>query len=164
LLASGARDHVIIAFHFSHERPESRRPAPDEGFPARLLHQEHGEEPEYSRRGVHLLRRSAGAEDFEKNVLYHYPFVGDKLILGKFCAIATGAKFIMNGANHKISGLSTYPFPIFGQGWEKALPSLDDLPYKGDTVIGNDVWIGYEAMILPGFTSATAQLSRRVPW
>jgi virginiamycin A acetyltransferase len=92
----------------------------------------------------------AGAEDFEKNVLYHYPFLGDKLIIGKFCAIAMGAKFIMNGANHKISGLSTYPFPIFAQGWEKALPSLEDLPFKGDTVIGNDVWIGYEALVLPG--------------
>ena len=92
----------------------------------------------------------AGSEDFEKNVLYHYPFLGDKLVIGKFCAIATGAKFIMNGATHKMSGLSTYPFPIFGQGWEKALPSMDDLPFKGDTVVGNDVWIGYEALIMPG--------------
>ncbi|WP_210452934.1 Vat family streptogramin A O-acetyltransferase [Pantoea ananatis] len=90
------------------------------------------------------------AENFERNVLYHYPFIGDKLIIGKFCAIATGAQFIMNGANHKMSGISTYPFQIFGNGWEKVMPGEGDLPYKGDTVIGNDVWIGYEALIMPG--------------
>ena len=90
------------------------------------------------------------AENFERNVLYHYPFIGDKLIIGKFCAIAKGAQFIMNGANHKVSGISTYPFQIFGNGWEKVMPGEGDLPYKGDTVIGNDVWIGYEALIMPG--------------
>ncbi|MDO5653700.1 MAG: CatB-related O-acetyltransferase, partial [Brachymonas sp.] len=90
------------------------------------------------------------SEGFERNVLYHYPFIGDKLIIGKFCAIATGVKFIMNGANHKMSGISTYPFQIFGQGWEKAMPQAGELPYKGDTVIGNDVWIGYESLIMPG--------------
>lgn len=90
------------------------------------------------------------SEDFERNVLYHYPFMEDKLIIGKFCAIATGVKFIMNGANHKISGVSTYPFSLFGNGWEKVMPGKGDLPYKGDTVIGNDVWIGYEALIMPG--------------
>ena len=92
------------------------------------------------------------SENFERNVLYHFPFIGDKLIIGKFCAIATGVKFIMNGANHKLSGFSTYPFYIFGNGWEKAAPQQGDLPYKGDTVIGNDVWIGYEAVIMPGVT------------
>ncbi|WP_288495454.1 Vat family streptogramin A O-acetyltransferase [uncultured Pantoea sp.] len=90
------------------------------------------------------------AENFERNVLYHYPFIGDKLIIGKFCAIAKGAQFIMNGANHKMSGISTYPFQIFGNGWEKVMPGEGDLLYKGDTVIGNDVWIGYEALIMPG--------------
>lgn len=90
------------------------------------------------------------SEDFERNVLYHFPFIGDKLIIGKFCAIARGARFIMNGANHKLSGISTYPFQIFGNGWEKVMPKPGDLPYKGDTVIGNDVWIGYEALIMPG--------------
>ena len=90
------------------------------------------------------------SEDFERNVLYHFPFVGDKLIIGRFCAIARGAKFIMNGANHKLSGISTYPFQIFGGGWESAMPEPDDFPYKGDTVIGNDVWIGYDALIMPG--------------
>lgn len=90
------------------------------------------------------------SEDFERNVLYHYPFIGDKLIIGKFCAIARGTQFIMNGANHKLSGVSTYPFQIFGNGWEKVMPKPEDLPYKGDTVIGNDVWIGYDALIMPG--------------
>jgi len=90
------------------------------------------------------------SENFERNVLYHFPFIGDKLVIGKFCAIARGVRFVMNGANHKLSGISTYPFHIFGNGWEKAMPSSGDLPYKGDTVIGNDVWIGYEALIMPG--------------
>lgn len=92
-----------------------------------------------------------GAERFaERNVLYHFPFLGDKLIVGKFCALARGVRFIMNGANHKMSGFSTYPFYIFGNGWEAHMPALSELPFKGDTVIGNDVWIGYEALIMPG--------------
>ncbi|OSM99979.1 chloramphenicol acetyltransferase [Lonsdalea britannica] len=90
------------------------------------------------------------SEDFERNVLYHFPFIGDKLIIGKFCAIAKGVQFIMNGANHKLSGFSSFPFYIFGNGWEKATPQPEDLPYKGDTIIGNDVWIGYKALIMPG--------------
>jgi virginiamycin A acetyltransferase len=90
------------------------------------------------------------AAGFERNVLYHFPFIGDKLIIGKFCAIARGVKFIMNGANHQTSGFSTYPFFIFGNGWESAAPAPGSLPYKGDTVIGNDVWIGYEALLMPG--------------
>lgn len=90
------------------------------------------------------------AENFERNVLYHFPFIGDRLIIGKFCALAKGVKFIMNGANHKVSGFSTYPFQIFGNGWERVTPRPGDLPFKGDTVIGNDVWIGYESVIMPG--------------
>lgn len=93
-----------------------------------------------------------GPQNFERHVLYHFPFIGDKLIIGKFCAIATGVTFIMNGANHNLSGFSTYPFYIFGHGWEKATPKAGELPYKGDTVIGNDVWIGYEVTIMPGVT------------
>ena len=92
------------------------------------------------------------SENFERNVLYHYPFSQDKLIIGKFCALATGIKFIMNGANHQLSGFSTYPFYIFGNGWEKVAPQNDDLPFKGDTVVGNDVWIGYKSTIMPGVT------------
>lgn len=90
------------------------------------------------------------SEDFERNVLYHFPFIGDRLIIGKFCALATGITFIMNGANHKLSGFSSYPFQIFGNGWEEVMPQPGELPYKGDTVIGNDVWIGYQAVIMPG--------------
>ncbi|TCS97353.1 virginiamycin A acetyltransferase [Pseudofulvimonas gallinarii] len=89
-------------------------------------------------------------EDFERNVLYHLPFIGDRLVIGRFCAIARGARFIMNGANHKMDGLSTYPFQIFGNGWEKVMPERSGLGSRGDTVIGNDVWIGYEALIMPG--------------
>ncbi|WP_232848862.1 Vat family streptogramin A O-acetyltransferase [Amphritea pacifica] len=91
-----------------------------------------------------------GPERFETNVLYHFPFIGDKLVIGRFCAIAKDVQFIMNGANHQLSGFSTYPFYIFGNGWEKVMPQADALPYKGDTEIGNDVWIGYEATIMPG--------------
>ncbi len=90
------------------------------------------------------------SENFERNVLYHYPFSEDKLIIGKFCALARGIKFIRNDANHKMSGFSTYPFYIFGNGWEKVTPKDNELPFKGDTVVGNDVWIGYESVIMPG--------------
>jgi len=90
------------------------------------------------------------SRNFERNVLYHYPFMGDKLIIGKFCAIARDVKFIMNGANHEMDTFTTYPFSIFSNGWEKVMPSMDELPYKGDTVIQNDVWIGYDATIMPG--------------
>ncbi len=92
------------------------------------------------------------SENFERNVLYHFPFIGDKLVIGKFCALARGVKFIMNGANHKLSGISTYPFQIFGNGWEQVTPLPGELPYKGDTVIGNDVWIGYDVLVMPGVT------------
>lgn len=91
-----------------------------------------------------------GPENFERNVLYHFPFIGDKLVIGKFCAIARGVKFIMNGANHPMAGFSTYPFFIFGNGWEKTPPPDDAKSFKGDTVVGNDVWIGYEALLMPG--------------
>lgn len=92
-----------------------------------------------------------GPEHFEtKCVLYHFPFIGDKLVIGNFCALARNVKFIMNGANHKISGFSSFPFFIFGNGWESSAPSPEEMPFKGDTVIGNDVWLGYEALIMPG--------------
>lgn len=91
-----------------------------------------------------------GAEDFEKCVTHHYAFLGDKLIIGKFCAIAKGVQFVMNGANHRMGSVTTYPFNIMGGGWEKCTPTLDELPMKGDTVIGNDVWIGQNATIMPG--------------
>lgn len=113
----------------------------------------------------------AGPEHFERhNVLYHYPFYGDKLVIGKFCAIACGAKFLMNGANHRLTGISDYPFNLFGQGWERVMPQQQDLPMRGDTVIGHDVWIGYESLILPGvrigdgaIIGARAVVTRDVP-
>ncbi len=89
----------------------------------------------------------------EKCVLHHYSFIGDRLVIGKFCAIAEGARFIMNGANHAMSGFSTYPFNIFGHGWENGFDTATwQNEVRGDTVIGNDVWIGMEAIILPGVT------------
>lgn len=92
-----------------------------------------------------------GPEHFEsRNVLYHFPFIGDRLVIGKFCALARGVKFIMNGANHPVNGFSTFPFFIFGKGWEGAAPKPEDLPHKGDTVVGNDVWLGYDALVMPG--------------
>ena len=95
-----------------------------------------------------------GPEHFvDKCVLHHYDFIGDRLVIGRFCAIAEGARFIMNGANHAMSGFSTYPFNIFGHGWEEGFdPRSWERELRGDTVIGNDVWIGMEAIILPGVT------------
>lgn len=87
--------------------------------------------------------------DFEKHVLHHYDFNGDKLIIGKFSQIASGVTFIMNGANHQMNAASTYPFYIIN-GWTATPPKMEDLPLKGDTVIGNDVWIGQNATIMPG--------------
>jgi virginiamycin A acetyltransferase len=88
-------------------------------------------------------------ENFESNVKYHFDFTGDKLKIGKFCMIASGVKFIMNGANHLTDSLSTYPFAIFGKGWENAMEGKS-YPNKGDIVIGNDVWIGHNATIMAG--------------
>jgi virginiamycin A acetyltransferase len=93
-----------------------------------------------------------GPERFvEKCVAYHYEFIGDRLVIGRFCAIAANVRFIMNGANHAMSGISTYPFNIFGHGWEKGFdPATWARELRGDTVVGNDVWIGYDATVLPG--------------
>ncbi len=90
------------------------------------------------------------AERFEEHVTHHYEFLGDRLIIGKFCAIARGVEFIMNGANHRMNSATTYPFSIMGGGWETFAPKLKDLPFKGDTVVGNDVWIGQHVTVLPG--------------
>lgn len=90
------------------------------------------------------------SEHFEHHVTHHYDFIGDKLIIGKFCAIGKGIEFIMNGANHRMCSISTYPFNIMGGGWEKSTPPMCDLPLKGDTIVGNDVWIGQNVTIMPG--------------
>lgn len=87
----------------------------------------------------------------QNNVLYHYPINHDKLIIGKFCSIACGAKFLFNSANHTLSSLSTYPFPLFFEEWGLEKKNVaDSWDNKGDIIVGNDVWIGYEAVILSG--------------
>ncbi len=113
-----------------------------------------------------------GPEHFEeRNVLYHFDFLGDRLIIGKFCAIATGTRFIMNGANHDMRGFSSYPFGVMGGGWQEGF-DLDGYreQSRGDIIIGDDVWIGREATILPGvaigsgaIVAAGAIVSRDVP-
>ena len=130
--------------------PDPTNPHPMDGFPQVCFIKNTVRNPNIVVGDYSYYDDPEDSENFERNVLYHYPFLGDKLVIGKFCAIARGAKFIMNGANHKMSGISTYPFQIFGNGWEKVMPSLADLPYKGDTVIGNDVWIGYDVLVMPG--------------
>ena len=87
--------------------------------------------------------------EFESHVTHHYEWNNDKLIIGKFCQIASGVEFVMNGANHQMNSVSTFPFYTL-EGWEQNPPSQDDLTIKGDTIIGNDVWIGQNATILPG--------------
>lgn len=89
--------------------------------------------------------------NFEKNVKYHFDFIGDKLYIGKFCMIASGVQFIMNGGNHLTEAFSAYPFAIFGHGWEHAMEGKS-YPTKGDTRVENDVWIGHNATIMPGVT------------
>lgn len=84
---------------------------------------------------------------FEKNVLYLFDFMQDKLMIGKFCQIASGVRFIMNGSNHAMDGISTYPFKVFGKDWSSASMNIVS---KGDTVIGHDVWLGNSATIMQG--------------
>ena len=109
--------------------------------------------------------------DFQKNnVLYHYPVNGDRLTIGRFCSIACGAKFLMTSANHAMKSLSTYVFPIFYEEWGHGMPVTEAWDRRGDIVIGNDVWIGYEAVILSGVTighgaviAARSVVTRDVP-
>ena len=91
--------------------------------------------------------------DFQKNnVLYHYPVNGDRLTVGKFCSIACGARFLMNSANHAMGSLSTYVFPIFCEEWDHGMKVTEAWDNRGGIAVGNDVWIGYEAVILSGVT------------
>lgn len=95
--------------------------------------------------------RRYGPDRFEEyNVLYNYNFSKVKLVIGKFCALAAETRFIMTG-DHKLDAISTYPFPIFGHGWEIAF-NVHDLPVKGDIIVGNDVWFGYDALVMNGVT------------
>ncbi len=111
-------------------------------------------------------------KEFERNnVLYHYPINHDRLVIGKFCSIACGAKFLMRSANHSLASLSTYPFPIFYEEWALDVRNITAAwASKGDIVIGNDVWIGYEAVVMAGVTigdgaviGARAVVTRDVP-
>ncbi len=109
------------------------------------------------------------ALDFQtRNVTHHYG--PDRLIIGSFCAIAAGTTFIMNGANHRMNGPSTYPFPIMGAPWAEHVDLITDLPSRGDTVVGNDVWIGGNVTVMPGvhighgaIISTAAVVTRDVP-
>lgn len=95
--------------------------------------------------------RRYGPEQFEENnVLYNYNYSKVKLVIGKFCALAAETRFIMTG-DHKLDAISTFPFPIFGNGWENAY-TIDELPVKGDIIVGNDVWFGYDSLVMNGVT------------
>ena len=87
--------------------------------------------------------------EFESHVTNYYPWSRDKLIIGKFCQIAAGVEFVMNDANHQMNAVTTFPFYTL-EGWEMSAPDPSEMPFKGDTMIGNDVWIGQNAVILPG--------------
>lgn len=87
--------------------------------------------------------------NIEKNVKYHFDFIGDKLIIGKFCMIASGVQFVMNGGNHLTEAITVYPLAIFGDAWQDAMKNKK-YPTEGNTIIGNDVWLGFDATIMPG--------------
>lgn len=107
----------------------------------------------------------------EKCVLHHYDFMGDRLVIGRYVAIAAGVQFIMNGANHAMTGFSSFPFQIFGGAWQDAFDPATIFDHlKGDTVVGHDVWLGHEAAIMPGVTigsgaivAARSVVARDVP-
>lgn len=113
---------------------------------------------------------SRGPEHFvARCVRYHFDFIGDRLVIGRFVAIAQGAQFVMNGANHPMGGFSTFPFAMFGGDGVPGM-TAGELNLRGDTVIGNDVWIGREAVVMPGVTvgdgaiiGTRAQVARDVP-
>ncbi|GBU18499.1 MULTISPECIES: CatB-related O-acetyltransferase [Methylobacterium] len=112
----------------------------------------------------------AGPQAFLDSILYHFAFLGDRLRIGRFCAIAAGTRFLMNGGNHRLDAPSTYPFPIFGGAWAQAYEIEGKFPNRGDTVIGNDVWLGYGSTIMPGVTvgdgavvAAMSVVTRDVP-
>ena len=93
-----------------------------------------------------------GPEQFQDHVTHHYPFLGDKLIIGKFCAIARGIEFVMNGANHRMNSVTTYPFNLMGHGWEKVTPTLEQLPFKGNTVVATTCGSARTSRCSQGFT------------
>lgn len=134
--------------------PDSADPHPMKGFPRVGFLKALVDAPNVEIGDYTYYDDPEGPEHFlARCVLHHFDFVGDRLRIGRFCAIATGVRFVMNGANHAMDGFSTYPFNIFGQGWEQGFdPASWSSGYRGDTVIGNDVWIGMDATIMPGVT------------
>lgn len=129
---------------------KSSFPDPDEIFPSRNIKTMTNIRPTITKPNIIVGDFTYFSDtDFENHVTHHYDFIGDKLIIGKFCQIAARVEFVMNGANHRMNTVTTFPFYIF-DGWEQDAPPLSELPIKGDTVIGNDVWIGQNAVILSG--------------
>ncbi|MDR1162681.1 MAG: CatB-related O-acetyltransferase [Candidatus Accumulibacter sp.] len=126
------------------EAPDPMTTHPVPGFPVTYV------KPTITRPNIEVGEFTYySGEDFESRVTHHYEFYGDKLVIGKFCQIAAGVEFIMNGVNHKMNAVSTFPFYILGH-WAQEQPPLSEMPLKGDTVVGNDVWFGQNATILPG--------------
>ena len=121
-----------------------------EGFPQVSFIKNHSTSPNVVIGDYTYYDDPEGPERFFENILYHFDFIGDKLIIGRYCSIARGTTFIMNGGNHATAPFSTYPFYIFGSGWEHGKPEDHLQPEPKDTRIGNDVWFGYGATIMPG--------------
>lgn len=132
--------------------PDPADPHPLRGFPQVCYIRNTIDNPQIEVGEYTYYDDPGNSRDFERNVLYLFPFIGDRLVIGRYCAIARGVKFIMNGANHRMSGFSTYPFNIFSDDWARVTPLPEELPYKGDTVVGHDVWLGFEALVMPGVT------------
>ena len=127
-------------------------PDPDFTYPKAGVYNMKNIKPTITRKNIIVGDFSYySGKDFESRVTHHYEFLGDKLIIGKFCQIGNNVEFIMNGANHQMNSVSTFPFYVM-DGWNKIAkaPELNELPFKGDTVVGNDVWIGENVTILPG--------------
>ena len=134
--------------------PDPREPYPMPGFPRVGFLKPLVDRPNIEIGDYTYYDDPAGPDSFaDKCVLYHYDFIGDRLVIGRFTALARDVRFIMNGANHMMDGFSTYPFNIFGKGWEEGFdPAAYRSAWRGDTIVGNDVWMGMEAMVMPGVT------------
>ncbi len=143
---------------------KNQGPNPNDKYPLKGLHLEHIDAKRTCFLKNVITRHNVIVGDFTyfddpidpeafetRNILYHFPFSQDRLIIKKFCAIASGVKFIMNGGSHKLDGFSTYPFMLFQKGWDEGF-DFKKFPFKGNTTVGNDVWIGYGAIIMPGIT------------
>ncbi|MCR4898047.1 MAG: CatB-related O-acetyltransferase [Acholeplasmatales bacterium] len=125
-------------------------PDPDFTYPKAGFYNMKNIKPTITRKNIIVGDYSYySGKDFESRVTHHYEFLGDKLIIGKFCQIGNNVEFIMNGANHQMNAATTFPFYVM-DGWKEEAPTIDDLPFKGDTVVGNDCWIGQNVTILPG--------------